>query len=112
MSKFEYARFVGGDESFAVNAEKYTKEEAIALADDEIGWGPGEYSLLITRIFVRHRAGLNEDNEPVVGWWLEDKQHKRSCPVYAFRASENDLSHLNSEYCECLRMNVKVADNV
>ena len=109
MSKFDYGHFVGGDERFAVNAEKYTKEEAVALADGEIGRGSGEYTLLVTRIYVRHRAGINEDNEPVVGWWLEDRQYKRSCPVYAFRASENDLSHLNSEYYECIRMNVKEA---
>ena len=107
MSKFEHAHFVGGDESFAVNAEKYTKEEAIALADDEIGWGPGEYTMVVTRIFVRHRAGLNEDNEPVVGWWLEDRQYKRSCPVYAFRASEYEPAHFDTKYYEAIRMNVK-----
>ena len=86
MSKFEFSSFIGGYGEFAVNSQKYTKEEAIEIfikeMDCNIGNGLKDYA--IEGAYVRHRAGGNEDGEPQVGWWLEDFEHKRSCPVWSF----------------------------
>ena len=89
MSKFEYACFFGGYDDFAVNKEKYTKEQAIDIYKTENRHLKGEGKLIaVTNAFVRHRAGINEDYEPCVGWWLEYKEHKRSCPVWAFHTTK------------------------
>jgi hypothetical protein len=86
VSKFESGSFRGGYDDFAINAEKYSEQEAIKIFEEEtgntVGELPGRYK--ISKAWVRHRAGINEDGEPQVCWWLEYGQHKRSCPVYAF----------------------------
>jgi len=86
MSRFESCAFSGGYDDFAVNTEKYSKQEAIEIFEKEtgntVGELPGRFN--ISTAWVRHRAGINEDGEPCVGWWLEYEQHKRSCPVWAF----------------------------
>lgn len=85
MSKFEYLSFYGGYDDFAVSKEKYTKEQAIEFYKLEKSYLKGKGCLIaVCDAFVRHRAGINEDGEPQVGWWLEYKEHKRSCPVWAF----------------------------
>lgn len=84
MSKFEYDTFYGGYDILAVSKEKYTKEEAIELAKVELEHDEEPYYLAVGSAFVRHRAGVNEDHEPCVGWWLEYKEHKRSCPCWVF----------------------------
>ena len=86
-SKFEYASFDDGGWQcfFAVSKQKYTQEEANNLFEQEIA-----YEAEICKIHdcaVRWRAGINEDGEPVVGWWLEldaDGTEPRCCPVWAF----------------------------
>jgi len=88
VSKFEYASFYGGWEDFAVNAEKYTKQEAIEVFErecepDKVGKEIGQYEVL--EMYVKWRAGINDDGEPCAGWWLESyKRKKGSCPVWAF----------------------------
>jgi hypothetical protein len=82
MSKFEYDSFYGGYDGFAVNSQKYTSEQAIEIFKKE-NEDVSVYE--ISQAFVRHRAGINEDGEPCVGWWLEYERHDRSCPVWAFR---------------------------
>lgn len=91
MSRFEYENFYGGYDDFAVSKEKYTKEQAIALYKDSKDYYKGKGVLIaVCDAFVRHRAGVNEDGEPCVGWWLEYKQHKRSCPVWAFHIEKSN----------------------
>lgn len=92
MSKFDYNHFYGGYDSFAVSKEKFTKEEAIEIAKVEMEtvYLKKPYYLCISDGFVRHRAGINEDNEPCVGWWIEYKEHKRSCPCWVFHLSKLD----------------------
>lgn len=92
-SKFDYADFCGDGVWFAVNKDKYTKEEAIELFKYEIegtiGDKKGEYMLI--NGFAKWRAGITEDNEPIVGWWLEWKERNRgSCPVYCFERRWKD----------------------
>jgi hypothetical protein len=84
MSKFEYANFYDGIYgTFAVNKEKYSKEEAIKLFEYENGC-IFERDYVIVDAYAIHRAGISE-NGPCVGWWLEDnKRLKRSVPVWAF----------------------------
>ena len=88
MSKFEYSAFYGGYDEFAVNAEKFTLEEAIEIFEKEcppnkVGNEIGQY--VVSKAYVEWRAGINEDNEPCVGWWIEYSRRKKgSCPVYAF----------------------------
>jgi hypothetical protein len=92
MSKFDYNVFYGGYDAVAVSKEKYSKEEAIEIAKQELRpCGTDSYTLAIGNGFVRHRAGVNEDGEPCVGWWLEYSGHKRSCPVWVFHVAKRRL---------------------
>jgi len=93
MSKFEYESFCGGYGEFAVNSEKYTKEEAIKIFEIEMEpykVGDSRENYTVGQAFTRHRAGVNEDSEPVVGWWLEYEEHKRACPVWEFHRNIYD----------------------
>jgi hypothetical protein len=88
MSKFDYTTFYGGYDVLAVSKEKHTREEAIEIAKQELYCSKPCY-LAIGDGFARHRAGINEDNEPCVGWWLEYHEHKRSCPCWVFHLTPN-----------------------
>ena len=106
MSKFDYASFSGGYDIFAVSKEKYTKEEAIEIAKSVICYGNPKYPYLaVGNGYVRHRAGINEDNKPCVGWWLEYHEHKRSCPAWVFHlATTKDERFFKDEY-EYIKLN-------
>lgn len=83
-SKFEFCSFSGGYHHFAVNAAKYTKEEAIKIYQDECYYSDKPF--VVETAHVKWRAGLNEDGEPCVGWWFEyHPSEKRSVEVWAFR---------------------------
>lgn len=98
MSKFDYAIFYGGYDNFAVSKEKYTKEQAIELYRIECN-NTQNMKIAITNAFVRHRVGWNENNERCCGWWLEYKEHSRSCPVYAFHKVLGEMpKELEGEY--------------
>lgn len=98
MSKFEYCNFCGGFDTFAVSAERYTKEQAIEIAKVELELCKKPYYIAVGNGFVRHRVGMNEDNEPCVGWWLEYKEHKRSCPAWTFHTSDSTIEHFGKDY--------------
>ena len=83
MSKFDYDRFFGGYDDFAVSKEKHSKSQAIEIYIKECLLKKGDI-IAIGEGYVRHRAGVNEDKEPCVGWWLEYEEHKRSCPCFVF----------------------------
>lgn len=97
MSKFDYGRFYGGYDDIAVSKEKYNKEEAIEIAKEEFSFRNHKY-IYVGNGFVRHRAGVNEDKEPCVGWWLEYSEHKRSCPCWVFHTSNCDDQDFDNEY--------------
>ena len=78
-SKFDYDIFTYG--SLAVNAQIYTKEQAIAIFIKEIGPEPSDV-FYVGKAFVTWRAGVNEDFEPLVGWWIDKSPYKRSCPAW------------------------------
>jgi len=83
-SKFDYGYFSGGYHHFAVNAAKYTEEEAKKIYQDEYYYPDSPY--LIEKSHVKWRAGINEDNEPCVGYWFDySPTEKRSVEVWAFR---------------------------
>jgi hypothetical protein len=70
LSKFDYATFNNGYDEFAVNAEKFTLEEAIKIFEEErepnmVGKEIGQF--IVSRAFVKWRAGINEDKEACVG---------------------------------------------
>ncbi len=98
MSKFDYCGFCGGYDQLAVSKEKYTKEQAINIAKVELESVNKPYFLAVGSGYVRHRAGMNEDNEPCVGWWLEYKEHKRSCPCWVFHKTNNKNEKFNEDY--------------
>ena len=86
-SKFEYDSFDGGGWQcfFAVSKQKYTQEEAYEIFERETDERAA--NCRIPDCAVRWRAGINEDGEPVVGWWLEldaDGTEPCCCPVWAF----------------------------
>lgn len=78
-SKFDYDVFTDG--SFAANSQVYTKEEAIAIFVKETEPEPSDIFYVGTA-FVTWRAGVNEDYEPCVAWWIDKTPYKRSCPVW------------------------------
>jgi hypothetical protein len=92
MSKFDFQSFSGETGKFAVNSEKYSKEQSIAIFEREtgchVGNGMDDYS--VSTAWVRHRAGHNKDSEPCVGWWLEYEQHSCSCHVWEFHRAMYD----------------------
>lgn len=99
MSKFEYGIFYGGYDTLAVSKEKYTKEQATEIAKQELEGMEKPYYIGIGNGYVRHRAGINEDNERCVGWWIEYIEHKRSCPCYVFHSTNNpEKMTFNKEY--------------
>ena len=125
MSKFDFSAFTGGYDDFAVNAEKYTRDEAVKIYLTEmmdlsyalrnLRKTDTPVFLAVGKAFVRHRAGFNEDNEPYVGWWLEYAEHKRSCPVWAFHTCY-DTANSRPEYelidlCECLTVIKECEEN-
>ena len=100
MSKFDYLNFYGGYDCLAVSKEKYKREL-------ELPYYKKPYYLCIGDGFVRHRAGMNEDNERCVGWWLEYTEHKRSCPCWVFHVSHEYNKGFHDEY-ECILVDQEV----
>lgn len=92
MSKFDYELFYGGYDDLAVSKQRYSKEQAIEIARAELSYHKHKY-LAIGSGYARHRAGVNEDGEPCVGWWLEYKEHKRSCPCWIFHTTDTEDEH-------------------
>lgn len=83
-SKFDYGSFNGGYHHFAVNAAKYTKEEAEKIYHEEYNFADHPY--IVEKAHVKWRAGINEDHEPCVGWWFDySPSDKRSVEVWAFK---------------------------
>lgn len=100
MSKFDYAGFYGGYDELAVSKERYTKEQAIEIAKAELERNKKPYYIAVGDGYVRHRAGVNEDHEPCVCWWLEYEEHKRSCPCWVFHVAvdKNEPHRKDYEY--------------
>lgn len=97
MSKFDYEIFYGGFDELAVSKQRYSKEEAIKIAKEELKYRKHKY-LAVGNAFVRHRAGQDENYEPCVGWWLEYKEHKRSCPCWVFHTTNKTDEHFKDDY--------------
>jgi len=88
-SKFDYDIFYGGGDRYVVvNAGKYTREQAIEIYKNEareIG-GVDAHPFIIEESYVRHRAGVDEDGDPCVCWWLgEPKDARGSVKVWSIR---------------------------
>ena len=82
MSKFDHEVFYSEGGTFAgVSKEKYTLEEATEIAKRELG---ASATLLEVECVARHRAGVDDDGTPCVGWFLDGGSLPRSCPVWVF----------------------------
>lgn len=81
LSKFDRGAFFGGYDQLAISKQRYTKEQAIEQAKLEYEHKETGY-IAIGNGYARHRAGVNEDGEKCVGWWLEYEEHSRSCPCW------------------------------
>lgn len=91
ISKFDNSSFYGGYDEIAVSKQKYTKEEAIEIVITKYWPYKKDGYLAVGNGYVRHGYGVDEDNEPCCGWWLEYDESKRSCPCYVFHwAKTND----------------------
>ena len=88
-SKFNYSEFYGGYDDFAVNSGKYSMMEAVSIYRSEMSLD-ADQAIYVGNAFVSHHAGVNEDGESVVGWWLEYEEKKTSCPVYAMHLPANN----------------------
>ncbi len=89
LSKFDYGTFYGyGERWFAVSKQRFSIDEAMAMFAREFDMTAEEIAEFeIESAAVRWRAGVNEENEPQVGWWLEidcDGSEPRCCPVWYF----------------------------
>ena len=93
ISKFDFSGFIGGYDYFAVSKQRFNEKEAIEIYIKENFCKSDEIEIGICDAFVRHRAGVNEDGEPSVGWWIEYREEKRSCPVFAFHVVIKNQKH-------------------
>lgn len=88
ISKFDFDTFTdGGMYYFVVSKQRYTLEEAYEIYREECYVEPKDFDrdeITVEHLYVRHGAGIDDYGEPLVGWWLEDIERKRSCPVWAF----------------------------
>jgi hypothetical protein len=92
-SKFDYCSFHGGYHHYAVNAGKYTQEEAEKIYQEECNWEYHKRPYIVEKSHVKWRAGINEDSEPCVGWWFDySPTEKRSVEVWAFRLNYTEVS--------------------
>lgn len=98
MSKFDYSTFNGGADELAISKEKYTKEQAIEIAKVQLETFKKPYYIAVGNGYARHRAGVNEDHEPCVGWWLEYNEYKRSCPCWVFHRTKDKEEWFNKDY--------------
>ena len=105
MSKFDYDSFYGDFSYLAVSKERYTKEEAVEIAKRELAEVSGNVqTLVLEHGFVRHRAGRDDEGERRVCWWLEWKEHKRSCPVFVFHTHHDNEVILGE--CELIKTGI------
>lgn len=98
VSKFDNEQFYGGYDEVAISKQKYTKEEAIDIAIKEYFDYRKTGYLAVGNGFVRHRYGVNEDGEPMSGWWLEYDEYKTSCPCYIFHWAKSKDEWDNKSY--------------
>ena len=83
-SKFDW---LGGYEGhLLVSKQKYTYEQAEEIAKRELDCD----KVKSHDAYATHRAGITEDGDPVVCWWMDYREYKRSCPVWAFEAVTSD----------------------
>lgn len=97
MSKFDYDIFMDSIDTLAVSKEKYTKEQAIEVAKQELDIKVYEY-LAVGSAFVRYRYGVDLDGEKHSCWWLEYYKHSRSCQVWVFHLTNNLNEWCNKKY--------------
>lgn len=93
LSKFHYGVFSSGERKYvAISKQRYTFEEAVKIASEQLNVDYSDsYSFPYNEAWVMHRAGINEDCEKVVGWWIEHKPRpNRCCPCWIFPAMEYD----------------------
>ncbi|MCH3943046.1 MAG: hypothetical protein LKE37_05085 [Atopobiaceae bacterium] len=87
VSKFDHEAFIGeGGTFYAVSKERYSLEEATAIAEREL-----ECPVVLLEVdwVARHRAGIDDWGDPRVGWWLDDGPLPRSCPVWSFEPRDS-----------------------
>lgn len=96
ISKFDHDYFYSDFGEYAFNKQKYSEQQAVQLFRVENGCPDSD--IAVCDAFVIHRAGINDDNEPIVGWWLEYEDKGRSCPVYAMHIKDNNFDY--SEFKE------------
>lgn len=88
MSKFEHGQFFDdykGEWCFAVSKERFSEEEALKIAKNEMDW-TGD--MAISHGFVRYRRALTDDGDLYAGWWLELEENYNSCPCWVFTLIE------------------------
>lgn len=81
-SKFNYSSFTDG--YFAVNKDKYTQDQAIAIFQEETGENPKE----ILTGTVLFGMGIDDNGDKHNTWWLNiyyKQNTKRRCPVWVMR---------------------------
>ncbi len=100
LSKFNYETFFEDSRTlFVASKQRFTLEQATELAEFYFGSKTGVK--LHREGYVRHRAGINDEGDACVGWWLEDEQGPKSCPVWIFEECfAPDLPPLKNKFNE------------
>lgn len=83
-SKFDFEYFYGDDGRYlAVNARKYSLEEATEIFKEEM---QSKEAPPIKSGTVFYGFGVDDDGEHQNAWWLDltVSHAKRHCPVYVF----------------------------
>lgn len=83
-SSFDYDWFWDGIgyNILCVNSDKYTKEQARAIFEQENYNKINKKVTEINQGYVRYGYGVNDDGEKYNGWWLEEENGRNRCPVW------------------------------
>lgn len=106
LSKFNYGVFVDGSRQYvAVSMQRYTFEEAVRIASEQLGVDYSNCSFAYNEAWVMHRAGVDEDGNKIVGWWMENIYRPRCCPCWIFPARQYEDFISNGNVCKFRRLN-------
>jgi len=83
VSKFDFDTFYSEDGNLlGVSKQRHSFNEAVEIARHEMGWQ--DYKLMVADKWACHRTGQTLEGDPTVGWFADDADNGRSCPIWLF----------------------------
>ena len=99
LSKFEFSSFFDewGDLSyFGASRQRYSLEDAAKICESEMDWQEGDF--IVAQWWTRHRVGQSFDGEPCAGWFIDDHDDGRSCPIWLFEYGAMDKRNVRDGF--------------